>query len=99
MDYAKGLTYIREQKKISQEAAAAKAGISCGYLSKLESGLKKDPSQSVLKKLCKAYGIDPFILTWFSVEPSDIPKSKKYLHEQLKTVMDSLCDEYLAIKK
>jgi len=98
MNYASALKRLREERKLEQEVAAAKAGISQSYLSRLESGSKKDPSKEILKKLCKVYGIDPVILVWYAVEPSDIPKKTKHLYEPLKPVMDALISEVMSKK-
>jgi transcriptional regulator with XRE-family HTH domain len=44
---------LREQQKISQEELAARAGVSRGYLARLETG-RHDPTITMLEKLAKA---------------------------------------------
>lgn len=44
---------LREQKRLTQEALAEKAGLSLGYIARLEIG-RHDPSLSTLVKLAKA---------------------------------------------
>ena len=47
------LKTLREQRGLSQEALAAKAGISRTYLARLETA-RQDPRLSTLEKLAKA---------------------------------------------
>jgi transcriptional regulator with XRE-family HTH domain len=44
---------LRERRRLSQEALAAKAGISRGYLARLETG-RHDPTVGTVEKLAKA---------------------------------------------
>ena len=44
---------LRERQKISQEELAARAGVSRGYLARLETG-RHDPTITTLEKLAKA---------------------------------------------
>jgi transcriptional regulator with XRE-family HTH domain len=44
---------LREQRGLSQEALAEKAGISRGYLARLETG-RHDPTVGTVEKLAKA---------------------------------------------
>ena len=44
---------LREQRGLSQEALAAKAGVSRGYLARLETG-RHDPTVGTVEKLAKA---------------------------------------------
>ena len=50
------LKQLREKRGLSQEALAAKAGVSRGYLARLETS-RQDPSLSILEKLAKALGV------------------------------------------
>lgn len=50
------LKALREQKGMTQEALAKKAGVSRAYLSRLEMGLH-DPPLSRLQKLAKGLGV------------------------------------------
>lgn len=44
---------LREQRGLSQETLAAKAGVSRGYLARLETG-RHDPTVGTVEKLAKA---------------------------------------------
>ena len=44
---------MRNARELTQEALARKAGISLGYLARLETG-RQDPSLATLRKLAKA---------------------------------------------
>jgi transcriptional regulator with XRE-family HTH domain len=44
---------LRARRRLSQEALAAKAGISRGYLARLETG-RQDPTVGTVEKLAKA---------------------------------------------
>jgi transcriptional regulator with XRE-family HTH domain len=48
---------LRQERKLSQEALARAAGVSSGYLSKLERGLYKEPSYDVLNRIAGALSI------------------------------------------
>ncbi len=50
------LKRLREQRGLTQEALAQKAGISRAYLARLEMG-RHDPHLSRLRKLAKALGV------------------------------------------
>jgi transcriptional regulator with XRE-family HTH domain len=50
------LKQLRGKRGMSQEALAAKAGISRSYLAKLETA-KHDPTLTVLEKLARALGV------------------------------------------
>jgi transcriptional regulator with XRE-family HTH domain len=47
----------RERRGLTQEELASKAGISRGYLARLETG-RHDPKLSALEKIAKALRID-----------------------------------------
>ena len=48
---------LRESKNMSQRALAKKANVTQSYVAQLESGLKKNPSLPVLRRLAKALGV------------------------------------------
>ena len=50
---AKRIKALREQRGLSQEALAEKAGVSRGYLARLEIG-RHDPTVGTVEKLAKA---------------------------------------------
>lgn len=49
----------RLQRKLSQEALAAAAHVSSGYLSKLERGIYKAPSGDVIRRIAEALSVTP----------------------------------------
>jgi XRE family transcriptional regulator, fatty acid utilization regulator len=50
------LKRLRRQRGLTQQALAVKAGVSLGYLSRLEVDMH-DPRLSTLRKLAKALGV------------------------------------------
>ncbi len=48
---------LREAKGLTQVQLAERAQIGQGYLAQLESGIKKNPSLAVLKRLARAVGV------------------------------------------
>ena len=48
---------LRQERHLSQEALARAAGVSSGYLSKLERGLYKEPSYDVLSRIAGALSV------------------------------------------
>jgi len=50
---ANRIKVLREERGLSQEALAAKAGVSRGYLARLETG-RHDPTVGTVEKLAKA---------------------------------------------
>ena len=48
---------LREQRDMTQEQLAKKAGVTQGYIAQLESGLRKNPSLPSLRKLARALGV------------------------------------------
>ncbi len=55
---AENLKAQRTRKKLSQEALAAKAGLSVSYISMLERG-ERTPPLDTLEQLAKALGVTP----------------------------------------
>ena len=51
------LKTLREQKGMTQEQVAKKAGVTRFYVSQLETGLRKNPSVPVLRRLAAALGV------------------------------------------
>jgi len=55
---ARTVRALREQRQWSQERLAREAGISTGYVARLEKG-QHDPSLSTIEKLARALGVKP----------------------------------------
>ena len=47
----------REEKGITQRDLAQRAKVTPGYIAQLETGLRKNPSLPVLRRLAKALGV------------------------------------------
>lgn len=56
MRLARRVKQLRRAAGLTQEALAHKAGVSCGYLARLETG-RHDPKLSTLRTLAKALGV------------------------------------------
>jgi len=69
---AQNLWTIRSERKLTQGAVAAKAGLSVSYLSMLEHR-QRTPSLETLEKLAKALAIPPLSL----FKPSPGPRSRR----------------------
>jgi transcriptional regulator with XRE-family HTH domain len=61
----KRLRALREERKLTQEKLAQKAGISLYYLQLLEGKKPKNPSLLVLEKLSKAFDMQVWELVKF----------------------------------
>jgi transcriptional regulator with XRE-family HTH domain len=48
---------LRETKGITQRQLAAKAKVTGAYVAQLETGVKKNPSLDVLKRIAKVLGV------------------------------------------
>lgn len=95
MNVSKALQRIRFERGLKQQDVAKKAKISQTYLSQLETGGKKEPSQAVIKKLCKIYDVPPIVVAWYAMEDSDIQPKKKSYFVKLKPTIDALISEIL----
>jgi len=92
MDLDIALRKIRVEKSLRQNMVAKKAKISQTYLSQIESG-GKFPSDKVVKKLCKVYGVPYIVLAWYGTNEADIKPDKKHFYLQLKPLIDGLISQ------
>lgn len=51
------LRRLREQQGLSQKALGGRAKVTDAYVAQLETGVRKNPSLAVLKRLAKALGV------------------------------------------
>jgi transcriptional regulator with XRE-family HTH domain len=51
------LRRLRQAQDLTQAQLAKRAGVTQGYVAKLESGAKKSPSLGTLKKLARVLGV------------------------------------------
>ena len=70
MDYGKALRIARAAAGLQQRELAKKAELTPGYISLVEMG-RRNPSPSALRKLSRALGIPPHLLTLLATEPED----------------------------
>jgi transcriptional regulator with XRE-family HTH domain len=86
------LRYIRQRKELDLKAAAKAAGLSVGYISKLETGLKA-MTLEMRNRLMIAYGYSPSSFRNLSADPirsRAVPSSYK-----LEILLNSLKDEQI----
>ncbi len=69
---AQNLRTVRAQRKLSQEALAAKARISVSYVSMLERG-QRTPPLDTLEIIAKALGVSPLYL----LQELSTPRSRR----------------------
>lgn len=80
----KRLRSHRRQQKLSQEALAERAGISCVYLSHIENS-RSIPSLETLVRLCRALSITPDSLLLGADSAGET-----YLHEEISRQFSAL---------
>ncbi len=93
MEIGTTLREVRKSKKLTQVKVCGKINISQTFLSQIEGG--KEPSPTMLRKLCKFYKIPYQVVIWKSLTEKDIQKDKKELFNQLHPIMNKLIDEIL----
>ncbi len=93
MNIAAALKRVRFEKNMNQQDVAKKAKVSQTYLSMLENGKKPNPSQYILKKLCKIYDVPQIVLAWYGTEEKDIKPDKLKIYKQLHPAIDVLVKE------
>lgn len=88
------LKEMRIKRGWNQTKAAKKIGITQASLSLMERD-EAAPPLSKLDKIAKAYGAHPVLLMWASIQPGDIPKSKRQAFIDLKASVDTFIKELL----
>ena len=51
------LKRLRAERDLTMQALATRAGVTDAYIAQLETGVRKNPSLAVLKRLAKALGV------------------------------------------
>ncbi len=51
------LKRLRAERDLSMQALAKRAGVTDAYIAQLETGVRKNPSLAVLKRLARALGV------------------------------------------
>jgi transcriptional regulator with XRE-family HTH domain len=62
------LRRVRQDRGVTQTDLAAATGLTVSYLSKLESGAKANPSETVVSRLAGQLDVAPFVLRF---DPDD----------------------------
>jgi transcriptional regulator with XRE-family HTH domain len=70
LDYGKALRIARAAAGLQQQELARKADLTPGYISLVEMG-RRTPSQGAIRKLSRALGIPPHLLTLLATESED----------------------------
>lgn len=74
---------IRKSQKLKLREASKKCGLSLGYMSEIERGVK-DPSSEIIEKLCVGLDVELFDLLYDNspkpaeVQPSILDRMNKY---------------------
>lgn len=77
------ITEIRNLKGMSLSKLAEKAGISKGYLSNIEAGIKENPTTEMLDKIANALDVDVSDL----FEKQTIEEKMDILEEDMKKIL------------
>jgi XRE family transcriptional regulator of biofilm formation len=51
------ITKLREGQRLTQRELAKKAKVTAAYVAMIETGVRKNPSLAILKRLAKALGV------------------------------------------
>lgn len=94
MEIGAVLKDLRITRNFTQVQVASKTRVSQTFLSQIETGAK-NPSKSMLARLCDLYNVPPQIVIFKSLTAKDVPKKKVSLFYKLKPVIDSLIDEII----
>lgn len=80
VNFGRVIKSYRRKQGLTQKVLAGKADITVPYLSKLENA-RKEPSLSLLKKLCRLLQLPEEVLFWEAVEVSGAlkPRDRKVI--------------------
>lgn len=95
MKIGAALKQVRVGKNLTQVEVCKKTGLTQTYLSQIETGGKKNPSSTVVAKLCKVYGVPVSVVVVLATEEKDIPKNRLKLYRQLSPVLNDLVAQLL----
>lgn len=82
MNLGRAIKLCRNQRGLSQQELAARAGVSASYLSLLEQN-KRDPTLSTIEKLALAVGVPVGVLVFIAAEKDDLAGIGPDLAEKL----------------
>ena len=83
MNFGQAIKMVRSRRGLSLAEVAKQAGYSASYLSMLESGARKDPTVSTLKKIATALNVPLGILFFLGAEADELGGLDKDLSRQL----------------
>ena len=95
MKIGEAIREIRKEKGLSQQELANLSNISQTYLSQLEVGDRFRPTLDILLKISKALEVPLPILTFLTLDDSDITKSKLATYKKIEPKLDALIKEFL----
>ena len=93
MNLAKTIRDFRERKKMSQADLAIAAGLSTPYISQVETG-KKSPTLSSLEKISMALEIPFPILSFMSMDNSDVAEEKQEAFKLVRPAVQAMIEEF-----
>jgi XRE family transcriptional regulator, regulator of sulfur utilization len=92
MNIGETIKVLRTKKKLRQKDLAARCGLSQNYLSQIENGHRK-PTLDSLESISSVLDIPFPILSFLTLEDSDISKEKKNEFQKVNPVIKKLIEE------
>ncbi|MCY3749464.1 MAG: helix-turn-helix transcriptional regulator [Chloroflexi bacterium] len=91
MGFANAVRQLREQRRLTKAALAARCGLAPSYLSRLESGDYKSPTVATLVTLAQGLEVDPReLLVLAGYVPDDIASTRRrFAEETIASVAES----------
>jgi len=91
MGFADAVRQLREQRRLTKAALAARCGLAPSYLSRLESGDYKSPTVATLVTLAKGLEVDPReLLALAGYVPDDMASTRRrFAEETIASVAES----------
>ena len=91
MGFANAVRQLREQRRLTKAALAARCGLAPSYLSRLESGDYKSPTVATLVTLAQGLEIDPReLLVLAGYVPDDLANTRRrFAEETIASVAES----------
>jgi transcriptional regulator with XRE-family HTH domain len=89
MNLGNTIQKLRKDKNIRQIELAEKSGISQTYLSQIEKGIKV-PTIDVLEKVSLGLGVPYPVLSYLSIDRSNVPDGKKELYDKFEPIISGL---------
>jgi transcriptional regulator with XRE-family HTH domain len=96
MNIGSTIRTLRKSKfpKLTQSKFAKSVGTTQTYLSQIECG-NKNPSFGILESISKELDVPLPILSWLSIEESDVKKEKLEIFRLLKPTIDNMIYELI----